>query len=76
MIAGEEELIFVEKNHVAAGMAWSWNGDQIVVKLNLVLARDDALRTEPSPAIVSMHNALATKLPGKQLVVGNVIAVG
>ena len=61
MVAGEEKLVSVQKNDVAARVARSGNNQDVLVKLDRMFALNDSLDTKPRGAIVQMHYALAAK---------------
>ncbi len=75
MIAGEQEAVLVEQNHVAARVARSRNRNQIAVKLNFFFAIDRVLYSESLRAVGRVHDTNAGKLLGKSRVVRNVVAV-
>src|SRR5437868_4823378 len=75
MIAGKQKPVLVKHDHVPAGVPGNRNGDQIVIDPKGISARYYLFDTEACRAVVSMHDPSTSELPGKALVIGNIILV-
>src|SRR5262245_21663456 len=75
VISGEQISVLVEQYHMAAGMPWSWDGDEISIQRHVVLTANDFLHPESRAAIRCMHYAGTTEPPGELCVIGDVVLV-
>ena len=75
MIAREEELIFVEQDHVPARVAGHGDDNQIIIEMHCVFAFDDAFDTVTRRAVCGVHDTRGSEFFGEGFVVCDVVAV-
>lgn len=75
VVAGEENFVAIEKDLMAAGVAWRGDDYELIVEADFIFAGDDVLDAEVRGSVARVHDARAMEVRGEPCVVGDVVAM-